>query len=318
MEEEVNEALDKIISINHKIVSFLIEIAKKENEGKTIDEKFILENNILTTLFEKEQEQYRKIYSEINNYRQSYEIYSDFGDTQTIIDSLEDYVISSFQALRYASRNMTIFNEEYVVNEQVLEPSIFKGDNYKKFRETELQIILSNIEKIQERLLFTNNLECLSAFEKENVIVDISEKRFYGDYAVKQTNKYMDDLKERKDRISEKEYQKEKQQLIEKKYIYYYNYLNSKYNGILQENDIEFFRTIKSFIDYGSETLILDMSSDEIEANIKMNFEKPKEILKNDMKVILSPSKKGKAEKKENDIQKLEQNEEKIDEGAEK
>ena len=91
--EEVNEALDKIISINHKIVSFLIEIAKKENEGKTIDEKFILENNILTTLFEKEQEQYRKIYSEINNYRQSYEIDSDFGDTQTIIDSLEDYVI---------------------------------------------------------------------------------------------------------------------------------------------------------------------------------------------------------------------------------
>ena len=238
MEEEVNEALDKIISINHKIVSFLIEIAKKENEGKTIDEKFILENNILTTLFEKEQEQYRKIYSEINNYRQSYEIDSDFGDTQTIIDSLEDYVISSFQALRYASRNMTIFNKEYVVNEQVLEQSIFKGDNYEKFRETELQIILSNIEKIQERLLFTNNLECLSAFEKENVIVDISEKRFYGDYAVKQTNKYMDDLKERKDRISEKEYQKEKQQLIEKKYIYYYNYLNSKYNGILQENDM--------------------------------------------------------------------------------
>ena len=50
--EEVNEALDKIISINHKIVSFLIEIAKMENEGKAIDEKFILENNILTTLFE--------------------------------------------------------------------------------------------------------------------------------------------------------------------------------------------------------------------------------------------------------------------------
>lgn len=64
--EEVNEALDKIISINHKIVSFLIEIAKMENEGKAIDEKFILENNILTTLFEQEQEQYRKIYSEIN------------------------------------------------------------------------------------------------------------------------------------------------------------------------------------------------------------------------------------------------------------
>ena len=55
--EEVNEALDKIISINHKIVSFLIEIAKMENEGKAIDEKFILENNILKTLFEQEQEQ---------------------------------------------------------------------------------------------------------------------------------------------------------------------------------------------------------------------------------------------------------------------
>lgn len=313
--EEVNEALDKIISINHKIVSFLIEIAKMENEGKAIDEKFILENNILTTLFEQEQEQYRKIYSEINKYKQSYEENSDFGDIQTVIGSLKEYVILSFQALRYESRNMSVFNEEYGENEQVLEPSIFKGDNYEKFRETELEIIVSNIGKIQERLFFTNNLECLSAFEKENVIVDISEKRFYGDYAVKQTNKYMNDLKERKKAISEEEYQKEKQQLIEKKYMYYYNYLNSKYNGILQENDIEFFRSIKSFIDYGSETLILDMSSDEIEANIKMNFERPVEILKNDMKIILGPSNKEKTEK---DTRKLEQNEEKIDEGVEK
>ena len=279
------------------------------------DEKFILENNILTTLFEQEQEQYRKIYSEINKYKQSYEKNSDFGDIQTVIESLKEYVILSFQALRYASRNMSVFNEEYGENEQVLEPSIFKGDNYEKFRETELEIIVSNIGKIQERLFFTNNLECLSAFEKENVIVDISEKRFYGDYAVKQTNKYMNDLKERKKAISEEEYQKEKQQLIEKKYMYYYNYLNSKYNGILQENDIEFFRSIKSFIDYGSETLILDMSSDEIEANIKMNFERPIEILKNDMKIILGPSNKEKTEK---DTQKLEQNEEKIDEGVEK
>ena len=91
--EEVNEALDKIISINHKIVSFLIEIAKMENEGKAIDEKFILENNILTTLFEQEQEQYRKIYSEINKYKQSYEENSDFGDIQTVIGSVKEYVV---------------------------------------------------------------------------------------------------------------------------------------------------------------------------------------------------------------------------------
>lgn len=318
MEEELNESLDKIISTNHKIVSFLIEIARKENEGKIIDEKFVLENNILTTLFEQEQEQYRKIYSEINEYIQSYDVNSDFGDTQTIIDSLNDYVISSFQALRYVSRNIPIFNEEDELEGQVLEPSIFKDANYENFRKMELKTIVSNIEKIKNRLIFTNNLECLSAFEKENVMQDISEKRFYGDYAIKQTNKYMNDLKERKNKISEKEYQKEKQQLIEKKYIYYYNYLNSKYNGILQENDIEFFRTIKSFIDYGSETLILDMSSEEIEANIKMNFERPKEILKNDMKIILGPSKKEKVEKTENDTQKSKQNKEKIDEGAEK
>ena len=181
MEEQLNEALDKIISINHKIVSFLIEIAKKENEGKIIDEKFVLENSILTTLFEQEQEQYRKIYSEINKYRQSYEENSDFGDTQTIIESLKDYVVSSFQALRYVSRNMVVFNEEKGEEEQVLEPSIFKSDNYEQFRKIEFQAIVLNIGKIQDRLFFTNNLECLSAFEKENVIVDISEKRFYGD-----------------------------------------------------------------------------------------------------------------------------------------
>lgn len=318
MEEELNESLDKIISTNHKIVSFLIEIAKKENEGKIIEEEFIFENNILKTLFEQEQEQYRKIYTIIDDYKKSCEQNQDFGDTQTIIDILKDYTIASFQALRYIPRNMSMFNEDAEIEEVVLEPSIFKDNNYEKFRKIELQAIIENIEKIKERLDFTNNLECLSAFEKENILLYISEKRFYGDYAIKQTNKYIEDLKERENEISEEEYQKEKQQLIEKKYSYYYNYLNSKYNGILQENDIEFFRTIKAFVDYGSETLILDMNSDEIEANIKMNLERPVEILKNDMKIILGPSKREKVEKTENNIQKSEQSEEKIDEGAEK
>lgn len=318
MEEELNESLDKIISTNHKIVSFLIEIAKKENEGKIIEEKFVFENNILKTLFEQEQEQYRKIYKVIDDYRKSYEQNQDFGDTQTIIDFLNDYVVASFQALRYTERNMPVFNENTETEEMILEPSIFKGDNYEKFRKEELITILEDIEIIKERLDFIKDLECLSAFEKENILIDISNKRFYGDYAIKQTNKYIEDLKERENEISKEEYQKERQQLIEKKYSYYYKYLNSKYNGILQENDIEFFRTIKSFVDYGSETLILDMNSDEIEANIKMNLEGPVEILKNDMKIILGPSKREKVEKTENNTQKSEQSEEKIDEGAEK
>ena len=46
MEEEILKMIDKAITINHKIVSYFIEMIEKENNGTNIDEKRILNNPI--------------------------------------------------------------------------------------------------------------------------------------------------------------------------------------------------------------------------------------------------------------------------------
>lgn len=83
----------------------------------------------------------------------------------------------------------------------------------------------------------------------------------------------------------------------------YYQYLNSIYNGFLQENDIRYFRTIKKFVDDGLTEVILDMSTKEIEENISMNFSKPKDELKHEMKIIFGPSHRKSLEQKEKNTQ---------------
>lgn len=312
MEEEISKSLDYVLSINHKIVSYFIDIAEKENQGIKFDKNVILENPILRNLFEKEQEHFRKIYSIINEYMQNDDFGIALGDTTTILNTINNYIVEAFESLRYVSRNITKYNEKFE-EEQVIEPSIFKNDKYEEFRKCEYGIMLKNIQNLQTRLYFEGDLQCLPFWEKEEIIINISENRFLKDYAIKQTEEYLKDLKIKEGRISKEEYEKEKQQLIEKKYIYYYQYLNNIYNGVLQENDIKYFRTIKKIIDDGLETLILDMDSQEIENNIRMNCEEPKKNFKNDMKVILGPTKNVKTY-----IENTQQVEEKIDEEAEK
>lgn len=312
MEEEISKSLDYVLSINHKIVSYFIDIAEKENQGIKFDKNVILENPILRNLFEKEQEHFRKIYSIINEYMQNDDFGIALGDTTTILNTINNYIVEAYESLRYVSRNITKYNEKFE-EEQVIEPSIFKNDKYEEFRKCEYGIMLKNIQNLQTRLYFEGDLQCLPFWEKEEIIINISENRFLKDYAIKQTEEYLKDLKIKEGRISKEEYEKEKQQLIEKKYIYYYQYLNNIYNGVLQENDIKYFRTIKKIIDDGLETLILDMDSQEIENNIRMNCEEPKKNFKNDMKVILGPTKNVKTY-----IEKTQQVEEKIDEEAEK
>ena len=54
---------------------------------------------------------------------------------------------------------------------------------------------------------------------------------------------------------------------LEQKYILYFAYLNNKYNGILQENDIGRLGIVKKYLDEGLETLILNMTKPSFLAN---------------------------------------------------
>ena len=280
--EEIFKEVDKAITINHKIVSYFIEMSEKENENVSIDEEKIFKDPILKNLFESEQECYRNIYDAIPQYQNSEEYFD-----VNVIDILKDYANESYENLKYISKLTLKQNLSENTVEQEFTPYLYENDKYKKFRFWEVLTTHENLENVDIRNEFELDLNNLMSFEKENIIYDMSEKKFYKDYAIEQIKRYISDLEKNKDKMNSEDYSYEKQQLIERKYMYYYSYLNNMYNGILQENDIPGFRTIKKFIDDGLEAVFLEMDNEEINKSIGINIKDDKEALKEDVKEIL-------------------------------
>lgn len=316
LEEEILKMIDKAITINHKIVSYFIEMIEKENNGTNIDEKRILNNPILKRLFEQEQECYRRIYDEIVKYK-TYDIEDAgildiFGDVDNIINILEDYITEAYESLKYIDGIRVEYDEQGNIIHQEQTPSIYENDKHKSFRICEVSTTLENLENMERRSEFDLDLNDLTTLEKGNIIYDMSEKKFYKDYAIKQINRYISDLEAKMQEMDSKDYSYTKQQLVERKYMYYYSYLNNMYNGILQENEIPGFRTIKRFIDDGLEALFLEMNEEEIKRSIDINVSDNKNSFKREMKKIIKP------QKTQNQKMQKDKNEEKIEEEAEK
>lgn len=61
MDVEIYKIIDEIMEIFHQITSFIVDIAKVEEEGRKITQDQVLNNKILNMLFERLQEKYRKI-----------------------------------------------------------------------------------------------------------------------------------------------------------------------------------------------------------------------------------------------------------------
>lgn len=311
MEDKIFENLDKAITINHKIVSYFIEMSKKENEKNSTNEEKILKNPILKSLFESEQECYRKIYDQIAEYENSEEYDIDVN-VENIINILKDYATESYENLKYVSRLNIKYDLNGNIASQEVTPYLYENDEYKDFRVWEVLTTYQNLENVEIRNGFELDLNDLISYEKENIIYDMSEKKFYKDYAIEQTKRYISDLEKNKDKINSEDYSYEKQKLMERKYMYYYSYLNTMYNGILQENEIPGFRTIKRFVDDGLDSILLDMDNEEIKKSIDINLRNNKEKFKKEVMEIL-----GSRNLPKTKMQK-DKNEEKIEEEAEK
>lgn len=286
MEKDFFENLKIAISINHKISSYFIELAKAEFIG---DKKEILNNPILINLFELGQEYWRNVENQLIDIDNEYLDEMGSVDVNTAIASLRDYITQSYVALRYIPRVLNQYDQNGKLQKRITEADIYVKDNYKKIRGVEYAIALNNIDYILKRLNFEENLEPLSFIDKEKIILDISEKEFYKNYEIKQIKKYIEDLKSKKGTIEENIYNEIYQKLIEQKYIYYYQYLNKEYNGTIQKNDQGYFGVIKEYLENDAPEIILEMNSDEINTNIDKNLIDAKEEFKANIREICKP-----------------------------
>lgn len=312
MDVEMYKKMDEIMEIMHQIATYLSEYATAEMNGKAITKEQIEKNKILETLFLRVQKAYRELYeliSEDTKYINNLNEIEDDIDEETIIGSLDiqkpeiliyntindldDYLEMSYSELRYIS----LYDGE---GKEFLQ-SIYKNTKFEALRNSEYNLQCSNLEYLAIRNNIKNPIGEFSFKEKGYILSHMTQCEFYDNYAFNQINKYISDLTEKSTDMDKEIYEETRDKLIEQKYILYFSYLNNKYNGILQENDIGKLGIAKKYLDEGLETMLLSMTKFEIEENIKANLLEDKKEFKEVIKDILEKenivSKKGKIKK---------------------
>lgn len=327
MDVEIFKIMDEIMEINHQIVSYMIDFAKADMEGTTIKGRKITlrdieKNKILEMLFRRLQEKYREMEENIiddtenytNSIEEAEEIEDEFG-LETLkykqvksmsISDLETYLESCYGDLHLVT--VVDGNGNEIVS------SIYKKQQFSNLRNAEYNAQIDTLEDIDTRMMIDKNDERISFQEKSYILDDIAKKRFYKEYAIKQVERYIKDLDEKSYEMTPKKYKKMKEILYEQKYIYIYLYLNSKYNGVLQENDIGKLAIVKRYIDDNALSLILNMTPYEIEEIIKVNMLESKEDFKEIINKRLNIKRKEKRkERKEDSQNKKDDNQSKVE-----
>ncbi len=316
MDVEMNKIMDEIMNIMHQIGTYLSDYALAEMNGREIKRQQIENNEILKTLFERIQKEYRKLQELITEDTESINIEEDDRDLELLnfqkpesimnetMNILDEYLEMAYTELRYIS---IVDGEGNEIN-----PSIYKNTKFEKIRNAEYDLQSENLEKIIERRNIKNPIGEFSFKEKGYILSYMTEEKFY-EYAFKQIERYISDLGKRTNEIDPRIYENTRNKLIEQKYILYFSHLNNRYNGILQENDVGKYAIIKNYIDEKLETMLLDMSNFEIEENIKANLLENKKDFKEIIKSIIEKEKiaSRKTKSKNNDLSKADAKKEK-------
>lgn len=298
MDVEMYKKMDEIMGIMHQIATYLSEFATAEMNGKQITKRQIDNNKILETLFIRVQKAYRELQKLILEDTESINspngieddidenIITGLLDIQkpesiiyNTISDLEDYLEMSYSELRYISLNDG--------NGKEFAPSIYKNTKFEALRNSEYNLQCSNLECLLIRNNIKNPIGAFSFKENGNILSHMAQCEFYDDYAFKQINRYISDLSKESTDMNKKTYEELRDKLIEQKYILYFAYLNNKYNGMIQENDIGKLGIVKKYLDEDLESLILNMTKFDIEENIKVSLQEYKREFKEVIKDIL-------------------------------
>lgn len=310
MDVEIFEIMDEIMEINHQITAYLIDFLKADMSGvkikgkEGISLKDIDDSKILKILFERLQEKYRKIQEiilEENNFKHT-ELEEQVSSISKIektlnnkltksmsINDLETYLENSYIELNYIAIRDGEGNE--------VQPSIYKNQGLEELILSEYNLQVASLEDIDIRTTIREKSSKLSFQEKSYILSDIAMKRFFKQVAGNKIDKLIKELEKNKAEINPKEYAEKRQKLYEQKYINFYAYLNNKYNGVLQENDIGKLSNIKTYVDNDMIPMALNMTEFEVEEILKLYIDDNKSILNEKIEEIYPKKRKNKTSK---------------------
>ena len=287
MESEIFELMNETMEINHDITNYIIKIAEADIEGRRIKEEGkeerkisindVEENKAIKGLFKLLQEKYRKMSKLIVDLKKMEE--EDMKDlsgyaigvmaeddylTLSISEKLLEYLVQSYANLRYIS----VCDE---MDNTIIQESIYKNKPFEILHTAEYMVQVLNLDNIETRVISQERGLKLSPQEKVWILDDYALKMFYKKFSMENMENYINEFEENKEYISKEIYDNVRTRLYEQKYKYIYEYLQNKYNGFLQENDIGKLEEIARGIDYLDGEgiyLILKMSKFDVDENI--------------------------------------------------
>ena len=286
MDVEQEIIMDNIMEAMHQITWWMKELAKKEVAGVEIPREKVLENKAINTLFANLQKEYRKLQEEIElsvekmseEYMGKNTIATKDAVLENVIQQLKAYVSSSYLSLRFVPYTYMGFN--------VKEPSIYKSD-YEELSNLENELQKVNLDSIESRIQSARKPQNYSFMDKRRIIEYISLGEFQKDYALDKIEQCEQACKKELTNVLEVQKMTRLQNIIEHKYIRYYLYLNNKYNGFIQKDDIDKFAVVEEYMNNDQINILLNMTDYEINENKKRNKELYKSNLESNINRIM-------------------------------
>lgn len=342
MDVELYEKMDETMELMHQITGIFIQFAKDEISGKKRTIEQIENNKSIKMLFEKLQKSYRELQDiileeqmAIQEYQRHPELDEDIKEPDSIsimdnkmgateldyltINDLDEYLENSYMELNYISC--------YDGNKEKIIESIYK--EFERMRNREYSLQQENLDDIKDRSdIQSKKPNTRYSFkEKARILRWIARDKFFKDYGFNKIEQLIQAFEKEYEKNPIDGLKKKIDDIIEQKYIMCLEYLNNRYNSLIQENEVGRLKTTKKFIEDGLEAQTLNMSQYEVDENIKLEMEQSQKTFKEIMaSVMIEPetkeyetNKKGKKVKKskKKDI-KLEEETEIVEQSEEK
>lgn len=199
------------------------------------------------------------------------------------INNLKSYIYTSYGELRYIPLDDGRGN--------IFQESIYNNQDFEKLRYLEYNLQAINLDDLYTRMMIDEGRRKLTFQEKSYILTDISQKKFYKENAEIEINKSIKKLEKIHEETEEPNYKTKINKLYEQKYVSYYSYLNSIYNGILQKNDDGKLGYVAKCIENDMTGWVLQMDSYDIEQNINERISENEIVLKQIIKEIYGKEK---------------------------
>lgn len=242
-ENNVYKALDKVLDLQHRIVNFMVRMARTEVEGKKVRE---IEEGLLV----KEFERLRAAYSEVREAANDYKVaaYHDkinmYGHTAPVMDEVsesdakrDDNLIVDIRDLMNNYIEEAYTDMQYRSDDEVEVVSIYEGTEEEHIRLLEFEAYKENITALEHQDMFEElDLSTILPFQvRLTIIDDVAEREcYYKSY--ERMCRLLDGLDSDPGKFSlltDEERKRLRTNIVFRKYEEKFLYMNQYYNGVL-------------------------------------------------------------------------------------